>query len=130
MKWTEKACLAALRRHLRRSKGLLPANARDYNALCRGQDLPGSARLYQLWQSIGRAWLAAGAPLRRVPLLRSDWTAAEDELLVTEKLATKDRRIATAIWGGVAAGGEGFVTVNLPNKIAKPLTRNWMSMGI
>lgn len=79
--WSKEACMQALAGHIETSAGRLPIH-RDYDRIKKGVDLPPSARLYEVFGGIARAWLTAGAPRSRVPLLKDEWQPDEDQVLL------------------------------------------------
>ena len=62
----------------------LPTSSDAYNRLKKGRmDWPTAGKVLEYFGGMARGWLAAGVSRRRVQLTNSDWTAAEDEYLLT-----------------------------------------------
>lgn len=83
--WARVRCTKALRDYALRTSGKLPAN-HAYDALKKGDpSLPPSARLYDHFGSITRAWLEClpSSMRERIPLLGCEWSPEEDDWLLS-----------------------------------------------
>jgi len=76
--WTREHVLDALAAAAKEIKGPLPCLDAKYNELKRGRlDWPTSHRILEFFGSMARAWLAAGAPMRRISMRNLLWTPEE-----------------------------------------------------
>lgn len=83
--WTRERCTKALQQYARRTTGRLPIST-PYEVVKKGDaSLPPSARLYEHFGSLTRAWLAClpSSSHHRVPLLGCEWSAEEDDFLLS-----------------------------------------------
>jgi len=125
--WTAARCLDVLAQVARERKGPLPVNSAAYNVLKTGRLWPPSHRLLEYWQTIPDAWVAAGVPLRRLPIKQRDWTRAEKRYLLDhagetclEDIARRLHRTVQAVrtllgskgFGIKARENQGFMSVN------------------
>lgn len=93
--WTEEKVISALAEAIKQTKGPLPCRDDLYNKIKKGKlDWPPSARILKYFHSMARAWLAAGAPRRRVRLFNIDWTEEEKEYLLEHAGTYTLKRIA------------------------------------
>jgi len=92
----------------------LPTSSDVYNRLKRGRmEWPTSEKVREYFGAMARGWLAAGVSRRRVQLTNSDWTAAEDEYLLTMAGAIRLVDVARALNRSyqavrVRVGSKGF----------------------
>ncbi len=81
--WTREKVLSALAEAMLEIKGSLPCSDRPWHAIKNGRlDWPPAVRIYYYFHSMGRAWLAAGAPMNRVSLFNSPWSGEEDAYIL------------------------------------------------
>ena len=81
--WTRERVLEGLR-SAAAELDPLPTSSDAYNRLKKGRmDWPTAGKVLEYFGGMARGWLAAGVSRRRVQLTNSDWTAAEDEYLLT-----------------------------------------------
>lgn len=81
--WTRERVLISLAEAIVQIKGPLPCSDDPWYKIKRGRlDLPPASRIYFYFHSMGRAWLAAGAPMSRVSLFNTPWAKEEDEYLL------------------------------------------------
>jgi hypothetical protein len=93
--WTRERVIAALAGAMKQIKGPLPCRDDVYNQIKKGKlDWPCSRRILEYFHSMGRAWLAAGAPRRRVRLFNVDWTEEEKEYVLEHAGTYTLKRIA------------------------------------
>lgn len=96
--WTRDKVIAALQLVIAESKAPLPCRDSLYNAMKKGRrDLPCAHVVMGYFGSMGRAWLAAGAPGRRVSLKNIAWLPEEDDYLRTYAGQRSLKRIARSL---------------------------------
>jgi len=81
--WTRGRVLEALRAAAGEIRGPLPCHDRDYNIIKKGRlDWPTSHRVLEYYGSLARAWLAAGAPMKRIRIHNINWLPEETAYLL------------------------------------------------
>ena len=76
--WTREHVLEALAAAAKEIKGPLPCLDAKYNELKKGRlEWPTSHRILEYFGSMARAWVAVGAPMRRVSMRNLPWTPEE-----------------------------------------------------
>jgi len=81
--WTRERVIVALAAAAQEIKGPLPCLDANYNRLKKGRlDWPTSRRILEYFGAMARAWVAVGAPMRRVSMRNLDWTLEEKEFLL------------------------------------------------
>ena len=80
--WTQERSLGELRRLVTEIKGPLPSNYDAYCKAKKGHLWPPASRLTEYFNSIPRAWLAAGVTRSRLTVKSKHWTKAEIAFLL------------------------------------------------
>lgn len=82
--WTRERIVAGLRDFVRVHQGVLPRQDSHYATSKKGHmEWPPASRVLEEFGSMARGYLAAGAEKWRVSMANIDWTAEEDEYLLS-----------------------------------------------
>ena len=81
--WTQERVNDSLQKLMLENKGPLPCSDTVYNPLKKGRlDLPTIKHIYDYYGSLARAWIAVGAPKRRISMFNVEWITQEDVYLL------------------------------------------------
>ena len=81
--WTRERVVAALAAAAEELRGPLPCSDRPWNEIKRGRlDWPPAVRIYEFFHSMARAWMAAGAPMKRLNFKNVPWLPEEENYLL------------------------------------------------